>query len=290
MKKRLGYFFLVLVALAGITAATLYFYRSSLITYFTPVVEQVGVIQIQMKGDSTYVRFKVTVTNKSFLKIGIDTLKYEVSLFGKPYLMNKRHMGLVLAGHSRDTVSLFLTIPHVAILKQLSDERKSEDSASYSINISIQCTTFLGRKAIPINRSAKLKIPQPPELQLESIKFTKVRWKSLHAEARIRITNYSPVNLSITTMSYAMNILNQGSLQGGYYQPITIKPRGTSYLDLPIDINVNNTGKTLFALLMNRDNFDYILSLDATLESTQPLRESFHLALTKSGQIDLNKQ
>jgi LEA14-like dessication related protein len=216
-------------------------------------------------------------------------MKYKVSLFDKAYLQSQRYIGMLLRGYGTDTLDFSLKIPYVTIIKDLKAERKKGDSASYSINISLQYSTALGKAEMPITKSAKIKIPQPPELEVVEIKYKKVHLKSILADAKIKIINYSDVNLSIKEMSYSMKILEQGNLQGTYTEPIHIKPNGTTYINLPIEINPINLGKTIFEMIINKDTYDYTLTMNAILESTDLLKESFHIDLIKNGKMELKK-
>ena len=142
---------------------------------------------------------------------------------------------------------------------------------------------------VPINKSAKIKIPQPPELKILEIKYKKIHLKSILAEAKIKIINHSAVSLSIKDLSYSINISNHGTLKGKHIESICIKPNGTSFINLPIEININNIGKAIFEVIMNKDNYDYTLNLNAILESSHPLKESFHINISNSGKMELKK-
>jgi LEA14-like dessication related protein len=284
--KRLGIFILVIVIITG---GVIFIFRARIIAHFIPAVEQIGVIDIKVKNDTSYISSKLAVKNKSFLKIEIDTIKYKVSLFDKTYLQRQKLIGLVLPAYGIDTLDFSIKIPYITILKDLRVERKKGDSASYSINISLQYSTLFGKVEIPISKSAKLKIPQPPEINIVEIKYKKIRLKSILADATIKIINYSAITLSIKEMSYSMNILKQGNLRGNYRKPINIKPNGTTYINLPIEINLKNIGKTVFEIIINKDNYDYTLTLNAIMESSYPLKEIFHIDLNKNGKMELRK-
>jgi len=284
--KRTGVIILVIVIITG---GIIFNFRAQIIAHFIPAVKQIGVIDIRVKNDTTYISSKLTVKNKTFLKIDINSIKYKVSLFDKTYLQSEKLIGLVLHGYKEDTVDFSLNIPHVTILNDLSAERKKGDSASYSIAISLQYSTIFGKSEIPINKSSKLKIPQPPEIEVVEIKYKKVRLKTILADVKIKIINYSAVNLSIKDMSYSMNILKQVNLKGRYDETTDIKPNETTYINIPIEINVNNIGKTIFQIIINKDNYDYTLTLNAILESSDPMQQSFHIDITKSGKMELRK-
>jgi len=284
--KRISIFILVLAIIAS---GVIFIFRAQIISHFMPTVEQIGDIHITIKNDTSYINSKLIVKNKSFLKIEIDTIKYKVSLFDKMYFQNQKFIGMVLRGYGNDTTNFSLKIPYTTILKDLSAQRKKGDSANYSINISFLFSTIFGKAEIPFNKSAKLKIPQPPELKVVEIKYKKVRLKSILADAIIEITNHSAITLSIKEMSYSMNILKEGNLKGTYKEPITIKPKGITFISIPIEINVNNIGKTIFEVIINKDNYDYALTLNAILNSTYPFKESFYIDLTQNGKMELKK-
>jgi len=289
MKNKIKLIGVFLLVLAIITGGVIFIYRAEIIVRYIPAVEQIGVIDIKVKNDTSYIRSKLTVKNKTFLKIGIDTIKYKVSLFDKAYLESQRYIGMVLRGYGTDTLDFSLKIPYATILKDLKAERRKKDSASYSINIALQYSTVLGKAEMPISRSAKIKIPQPPELEVVEIKYKKIRFRSIHAEAKIKIINYSSVTLLIKEMHYSMSILKQGNLKGSYSEPFEIKPKGTTFIDLPIEINPTNLGKTIFQMIINKDTYDYTLTMNAILESSNGFKESFNIDLTKKGEMELKK-
>lgn len=289
MKKKLKYAGIIILALIIVAGGLIYIFRKRIIAHFIPAVEQIGTLEIKVKKDTFYISSKLLVKNKTFLKITIDTLKYKVSLFDKTYLHSQKFIGAVLHGHGSDTVGLALKIPYVAILKEVRAERKKSDSASYSIHVSFQFSTFLGTMEIPVNKSAKLKIPQPPEIEVVGIKYNKIRWKSILADAQIKIINHGDFTLSIKELNYSMNIKKQGSLKGNYTDSINIKPNGTTLINLPIQITPINLGKTIFQIIINNDNYDYTINLNAILEMTNPFKESFHIELSKDGQMELRK-
>jgi len=45
----------------------------------------------------------------------------------------------------------------------------------------------------------------------------------------------------------------------------------------------------VFQILINKDNYDYILALNATMESLGPVKQSFQVDLVKEGKIELKK-
>lgn len=284
--KRISIAILALIILSG---AGIFIFRKQLKARYLPIVEQIGEINIRVKDDTSYISSKLTVKNRSFLKIEIDTMKYKVSLFNKIYLQDIKCIGMTLSSNDIDTLDLAIKIPLKEILRDIKAERMLGDSASYSINIFLQYSTVFGKAEIPINRTAKIKIPQPPDIEVVELSSRRIRRKTIRAIAKIKITNYSVVDLTIKEMKYSMKILEHGDLKGRFGKSIKIKPKAATYISIPIEINVKNIGKTFFQVLMNKDKYDYVLTLNGILESTDPFKESFRIDITKNGNMELKK-
>ncbi len=289
MKNNIKRFILVILIFILIAGTTFFIFRKKIIARFTPQIEQFGDIHILVKNDTSFISSKLVIKNRSFLKITMDTIRYKVSLFDKQYIENQRFLGVVLPAYGSDSLDFSVKIPYMAILRKLKIERQKIDSASYTVNVDLQYATVFGKSKMPINKSAKIKIPQPPEIKIEELKWKKLHFKSVHADVKIKILNNTPVALSVKKMSYSMTIPKQGNLKGIYTEVINIKPKGITSITVPIDININNLGRTLFQVLLNKDIYNYSLTMNALVESTDPLKKSFSIDLTKTGKIELKK-
>jgi LEA14-like dessication related protein len=279
--------FLLAIVLVG--SAFGYMFRKELIEKYKPTVDQYGDINIVIKDDTSYISSRLIVTNNSFLRIDFDTVKYKIFLFHKKYLENIKALNLDLKGYDTDTIDFSVKVPYVSIIRELKEQRKNRDSASYTLNIFLSYSTFLGKKEMPINKSAKIKIPQPPELDLVAVKYSKMRKKKILANAEIKIVNYSPVTVTINDLNYSMQIMQQGNLKGKYGSPVELKPNEATFINLPIEISIDNIGKTLFQIALNKDNYDYTIKMTAEVTSIDPIRKSFQIDLTKTGRMELLK-
>lgn len=289
MKNKFKIITIIIVAILITIVVAGYIFRKQIVSHFFPAVEQIGDIFINVKSDTTYVSSKLALKNKTFFKIKIDSIKYQVSLFDKIYLKSQNFIGLDLPAYGDDTIDLSLKIPYLTILKDLKVEREKSDSANYSINVSLLYSTVFGKVEIPINHSAKLKIPQPPEIRIIDIKYNTVRMKYIIADVNIEVINHSDVTLSINDIYYKMSVLERGNIEGNFKKTIDIKPNGKTIIIIPIEINIKNFAKIIYEVIFNKDQYYYTLTLDALLESTVPFKQSFQINLTKNGIMELKK-
>ncbi|MDZ4664765.1 MAG: LEA type 2 family protein [Bacteroidota bacterium] len=289
MKKVIKYIAISILSLVVIVAVFTFTFRKKIAKRIIPEVTQQGIIHVEVENDTSIISAILLIRNKTFLKIHIDTIKYGVSLFNKSYLNRKEFLGISLPGYGSDSIHFELKIPYALLLKDLKAERKKDDSAGYSINVSLQYAIGLWKSEMPINKSGKLKIPQPPEIQIEEVNWKRIRMRSLLADVRIKIINHSPIALSIKEVEYFMKVSDQGSLKGKYKAIINIKPNGITFINVPIKINTNHPGITLFQILANKDKYIYALNMQASMESVGPEKLSFDLDLNKTGTIELRK-
>lgn len=289
MKTLLKILSVPIFALGLLGSTFILIHSTGLKKHFVPIVEQLGDVTVVIQDDTCYVSSQLTAKNRSFLKLEVDSIHYMVSFFGKTYLQSKQHVGLVLPSYESDTIGFSIKIPHKSIMKDIKSELKKSDSTSYGLYIALQYSTFLGRSEMPISRSAKLKIPQPPELEIVDVEYNKVRMKYIQAEVKIKVTNHNPIDLTVKEMNYSIDVDKQGGIKGSHIEAINIKPKGTTYITLPIHITPKNMARTLFQILLDRDEYDYTLNLKAVLESNYPENRSITLNLTKNGKMELKK-
>ena len=289
MKHKIKYIGISLLIFVFASAVMVFVFRAKIKARFMPEVEQTGDIHIKIKNDTSFISTKLVVKNRSFIKIHINTIKYKVSLFNKIYLQSEKDLGINLPGYGSDSLDFSIKVPYAAILKDLKTERKKEDSTGYAVDITLNYATTFWSSEIPVNKSGKFKIPQPPELKIEDIKWKKVRLKYLLADVKIKFTNHSAIVLSIKDLNYSMEILKHGNLKGNYKEPINIKPNGITFVTIPIEINTKNIGKTIFEVIINKDNYDYILNMGISLKSGDKEGKLYHLDLTNTGKMELKK-
>ncbi len=265
-----------------------YIFKSKITSGFIPDIEQSGPIFIKIIKDTAYVKSKLLLKNNTLLNIKIDSVHYKISIYNKTHLQNEQFLGIDLPPHGEDSIDLSIKVPYLTILNDFKNERKKSDSLTYSINVFLKYSTVFGKKEKLVNKQIKIKIPHPPEFIVEDIKYKKVHLKNILAVARIKIINPNNIKLSIKEIHYSINILKQGNVKGSFDNRITIMPSGSTYIDLPFEININNFGRTLFEILINKDNYDYTLTLNAILK-TDKTKEFIHLDIMKTGKMELKK-
>lgn len=187
----------ILIASLFIVSGILFVFRKQIKLYLFPNVAQIGEVTIRIENDTAYVISKLSATNKSPFKIKIDSIKYTIALINKVYLQSHQSVGLALSGYGLDTIDFNVKIPFQSILHDLKEQRKRADSTGYSIHVNLQVSTVIGKSEVPIALVGKIKIPQPPELEIVEIKYNGLRLKFIQSNVKIKVSNFNTIGLTI---------------------------------------------------------------------------------------------
>ena len=287
--KRRGKILLIIFLLLVVGGGFLYKYRVTIVSQIVPNIVS-DTINVVIKNDTAYASTKLIATNKTFLSIKIDSINYKIGIYGQVYLHEEKFLGIYMDSFSKDTFTFDLKIPVTQILKDLREIRKKSQNANYSISVAIQYSTIFGRIELPINRSAKFRLPTPPEIKIINVDYTKVRVKYMLADVNIKVTNFNPISLTIKTIKFHMEIPGQGFAEGEHLAPITILPRSEILLTLPIIIDFEHLAKTLVDVMKDEDYYDYILTCNAEILTPNPSQKPIITELPKLGRMELKKE
>lgn len=289
MKRILRITGILLLVFLLVLGVVIFLNPKKVVRYIVPELKQINEVNIAMKGDSAYINSSLTVQNRSFLSMAIDSIKYKIKLIDKEYLQSEKYLGLKLKPGQIDTLDFAFSIPFNEVMNDLREERKLGDSTDYTINISLVYSTIFGAAELPYKKTAKIKIPQPPKIELVKVHYNKIRLKHFEAEADLKIINYNKIELIISNLDYSMDIAGRGKVAGTYTEPIHIKPNGETYVTMPLKVDLKNIGKTLLDVITNEDNYEYILTLNGIVKSPHDNQEPVKINLIKEGKMELKK-
>jgi LEA14-like dessication related protein len=289
MKKvfRIAGIILLLLIVAAVILVLLN--PKKIVGYIVPEIKQVNEINIVLKGDMAYLNSKLTVKNKSIFNIAIDSIKYNIELMGKEYIQSEKYLGLKLKPAMVDTIDFSITVPYKEILHDLKEERKKGDSTDYTINVSLIYSTVFGNAVLPYKKTDFVTIPKPPELEIVHVHYHKVRLTHFSADVNVKLINPNNLDMTIKQFNYDIDISKRGNIVGSYLEPIHIKPKSETLVILPIEVEMKHIAKTLYDVITNQDNYDYVLKLDALVESPDPQQEPIHINLYKAGKMELKE-
>ena len=269
MKKLIKYLLFTILFLIIGFGFTLFVFPEKIISFFIPSIAQVSDIQANVKKDTAYINTKLVAQNSTFFSIKMDTLKYKISFANKIYFRDKKPLGLMLKRYNKDTFNFSFKIPYSIILDDMKHEKEKRDSTNFLTDLTLQYSTFFGKAELPIAESGKIKIPEPPEIQIVDLRFKKeLDTKNILAEVKLKVTNHSLYSLKINKMSYTINVLQFANVKGVYAKPLNFKGNSVTEFNIPIEVELKKEDKSLMSILRSNEPHHYVLVVDGIINST----------------------
>ena len=258
----------ILILIIGF-GVTLFVFPTKLIPYFIPSIAQVSGIQADVKKDTAYITTKLVAKNSTFLSIKMDTLKYKISFTNRTYFQGNQCLGLMIKRYNKDTFDFSFKVPYNHILEDMKHDRMKSDSTNFLTDLRLQYSTFFGKAELPIAESGKIKIPEPPEIEIKDIKIKSgLGSEDIQAEVKLKVTNNSKYNLKVNTMDYTINILKLADVKGVYTKPLNIKGNTISEFNIPVKIHLKKENKSLVSILRDNEPHHYVLAVEGVINSS----------------------
>jgi LEA14-like dessication related protein len=291
-KRRNWVIALSVMLLAGVGMMVLLFNPKKGLKLVLPDLDDIVLINANIKNDTAYVGVNMVLENKSIFKLHIDTLFYKISLADSLLFNQTQVLAISQKPGEVDTLDLPFKIP---VTKTMATIRslQYQDSTYLDIHAYLVYNTIFGNKKIPVSKKVRIKVPVPPQIKVKHVEINKLSLanKTLDLTANIKIINKGELlDLNIHEVRYSISLGNNLiTSEGVYTKPISIKPLGETDVSIPVTVKVNHLAKTAWKYLSN-DAVDYHVEVNAKLDENSFYQKSdIPLEVKVSGKTKLRK-
>jgi len=234
-----------------------------------PELNELSFLKAKIRNDTAYLSVNLTLQNKSFYTLTIDTVFYQLSLADSLMFSETTAVGLRQARYQTDHVSLPLKLPVKKIMRTIRS-LQTQDSTWLEAKAYVVYNTILGRTKIPFTKTTRVKVPLPPHIRLRKLetKAYSLRDKQINAVAHVEIINEGQLlDLNIHRIRYTFVLGNNlVSSKGVFNHKVEMKPGATTQVVIPVTVDVNKPFKVAWRVLTNNDRMPYTLHLEAELD------------------------
>ena len=294
-KKRLRVFIIILLLILGAIAIFIYFYNPrKAIDLILPDMSRITYINANVKNDSIRTKVDVIVQNKSPYKLTIDTVYFQINLNNELLLQESVPVQLEQKRYQVDTVELPVDISRKK-LKSILGNLKGIDSTGLEVNCYVKYNTIFGKVKLRYNKLLQIPVPIPPKIKVLKVERKKynIAEKKLFTNIQLEIINMGRnIDLQLTDIHYQLHVENALSSEGVINKKVTIKPKSTETIELPVEIKVEHPIKTVLAILTDNDKMNYTLNLQALLVEhmvDKIEQDPIPIEINASGKLELKK-
>lgn len=297
MKRSKGFkiFLIIFLFILVAVSVLLYIYNPKKAIYLIlPDLSRITYIIADVKKDSVQTKIDVIVQNKSPYKLTIDSACFEIFLHDQLLLKELIPVNLKQKRYQVDTIQLPVDLSRKK-LKQILEGLKGSDSTDLKANSYVVYNTIFGRVKLSYDKVVRISVPVPPKIKVLKVERKKynVTEKMLSATILLEIINAGPnIDLQLYDIQYRLEIENELSSEGTIDKMVTIKPKSTETIEIPVDIRVEHPLKTIVAILTDKDQMNYTLHLQGKMieKMVDHVKQApIPVEINASGKLELRK-
>lgn len=278
---------IIIIVLASALVGYFYFNPKYAVRIIVPEFENIEMLHITFLEDTALVQAYVKFQNKSFLKLDVDSLIYNIKLDTFTFLSRRQPLFVRLKPSCIDTVFLPLALPFNGLMKEIRSLRKN-DSTSISFDLKVIYSTWFGRAVLPYKKTIRISVPVPPKLELEKLEYKSRHKNSIHFEALVKVINEGNIKLHLSEINYHLLVRDNFSAEGNDNRQFDLDPHSVKLVTLPIQLEFKNLLATLFRFATNRKvHYKVKINARARLDKLSP--EGTILHIEKEGITELKK-
>lgn len=225
-----------------------------------PTVEYQSVQVQDLDFDTVSLLLDFAVTNPNALDMNARGYKWNVSIGGKEFVSGGSQSPLSVAGKSTRVVQIPVSIGFKDLYAAFG-ELSANDSVPYQVNFVTDLEVpVIGSRSIPATSKGYIPVPKLPKFAIDDFELTKFSLAGSVVTLKMRITNPNSFGLTYSNATYALKINGEEWLNSRLNRNIALMPKSDVVLSIPIDVNLQRWGTTVYRILTRGEEFEYALT------------------------------
>lgn len=284
MNKRrviLGIFFGIIMALL----AGFLLYPAIIIGRFNKDLIHVSTIHVDIGESNIDLGIDIVVRREAPFHKLLDSISYTVNFDTFQFVSGSTRLDSVRGGADFDSILLPVTID-MAILKDAINTLKGKDSTNLIIRfVAHYQWPIIDKVDVPIEIVRRMPPPNPPEVKLLSIDIEKFSFSEPIVDVSLQLINKNPFSVKIKDLRLYMEFENLFNAEINHPKIIHIKPKDVSNINVRVQVHELKTLKTVWTLLVRRNEVDYNMRMRAKIITEDGSAEPIDVTLTTSGSV-----
>ncbi|MBL7912737.1 MAG: LEA type 2 family protein [Bacteroidia bacterium] len=260
----------VLLLLIGILCLVIFylFNPKKAITLVFPELNRISYVNAIIKNDSAFTKLSLVLENKNPYKLDIDSLYFEIKLNATSIAKQMVALNIKQSRFEKDTVKVPLNLS-IKQVKNIIANLQDQDSTTLEASGFIVYQTIFGRTKIDFKKITPIQVPVPPKIKVLKVerKNFNYRERILKVNATIEIINAGKnLDLVLRNIHYNLTVKNTLHSSGTLSEPITIKPRSSIIITIPMEVEAYHPLKTVWLIKIDKDKLNYALHITGNVK------------------------
>lgn len=248
-----------------------------------PTAKLLGTRLTKLDFEQVNLVLDMAVTNKNPFSIPLEGLDYDLKIGGNSLVSGVTGQGLKVKRSSTSKIALPVTLKFDD-LRKIPGELWKKDQFDYQLDTSINIKLpVIGLYSIPIRKQGTLPVPKLPRIQVRDLNVSELSLTAAKIVAEIEVDNPNDFDLGLSNFNYRLDINQSTWGEGTSSKPGSIPKKGKGTIQIPLQLDLMNMGKTAYQLLSSDDKIDYQLLGGITLDTGIDLLRQYKMPLNLKG-------
>jgi LEA14-like dessication related protein len=256
---------------------------------FTPRVEEVTSLQIELGKDTATVFAGIQVQNRAPVPFTIDSIKYQISTEGVRLCWGSQLVQERLPALEDKELNFRLFLDLTRYQKQIALQQ-GQDSLELDVEMQVFFDPPLfNQRVITLNRTLALAKPKAPAIQIDSLivkNFSPDSGYTFQLNFNTDLSNLP--ELKIEDLAYEIRLSDSLTLGGKLDSTFLIK-EGAKTIEVPVHLETSEMITLLFLKLGKQKIWPYKATASATVKAAHPLFPHTQVRVEKDGLVDTRK-
>lgn len=285
MRKRHPFLFWSLMTIL-LLALIAVFFGKRMLRSTLPDVEKATILRVSVTADSAHVDIQLLLRNKGYWNFRVKSLHLKLYDDTVQLVSYANDSVRTLHRHEEKAERFFVVLPIKKIMERIR-ERQGQDSTVIDIRGEIVLNTFAGDITKDITQQVTVKIPTPPEVNLQQVEYLGKENGAHQLMVFLNFINRNERSLRMRDVHYQFTGSDMIAANG-YLADLTIPARDSMVLRVPVQVKITDKLKLIGKIITGDHTLDYQVSVQGTIVSlTGIVKEDVPAVFTTAGTVHL---
>jgi len=210
--------------------------------------------------NSVSLLFDFAVSNPNELDLEAKGYNWNMSIGGREFVSGLSESPLTVNGKSTSIVQ----VPVRFGFKELFDafgDLLTNDSVPYEVNLTADLDVpVMGKRSVPVVTKGYIPVPKVPTFAVDNFELTNFSLAGSTVTLKVRVSNPNYFAISMANAAYVLRVNNEEWVNSRLARSIEIQPKSDIVVSIPMEINMQRWGTTVYRILTRGEEFAYNLT------------------------------
>ena len=253
-----------------------------------PTVSIAGMNISTLSAEGLTLQFVLDVDNPNPIPLNLAGFDYALMFDGKQLMAGEQRDKVNIKARDSSQVKVPVSLKF-SDLSRLISGAMNKDSLGYELKTAaLVDLPVIGIKKFPATKKGTFPVPKAPDISLTGIDIKKLSLTGAKVVIGANIDNPNAFGVDINKLIYNLSINGKQWAKSDVDKTISLSGKGSSSLNIPLELNFVEMGSSLYQLLMQGKGMNYNLTGDMKFDAGHPLLKDVDAPFSKTGVVGTN--